>query len=69
MSPLSCSERLVLAVTDWPGPLSLPWLPVSGLLVSVWVSSCRLFVDREGEVWGWVSGGQQTVVMGSGSLL
>ena len=36
-------------------PLSLPRLPVSGLLVSVWVSSCRLFVDsagkrREGEV-------------------
>lgn len=43
-----CSERLVLAVTDWPAPLSLPWLPVSGPLVSVWVSSCRLFVDCTG---------------------
>ena len=37
-----------MAAADWPGPLSLPWLPVSGLLVSVWVSSCRLFVDCAG---------------------
>lgn len=45
-SPLS--EMLVLAVTDWPAPSAVPWLPVSGLLVLVWVSSCRLFVDCTG---------------------
>lgn len=45
-SPLS--EMLVLAVTDWPAPSAFPWLPVSGLLVLVWVSSCRLFVDCAG---------------------
>lgn len=37
-----------MAVTDLPGPLSLPWLPVSGQLVSVWVSSCRPFVECTG---------------------
>lgn len=43
-----CPERIVLAVTDWPGPLSLPWLPASGQLVSVWVSSYRPFVECTG---------------------
>lgn len=32
--------------------VSPPWLPVSGLPVSVWVSSCRLFVDCAGRLRG-----------------
>lgn len=56
----SVPERRVLAVTDWPPPLSLPRLRVSGPLVSVWVSSCRLFVDCARETtWGRRGGGCQ----------
>lgn len=48
----ACGARLVMVLTDCPPPPSPPWLPASGLLVSVWVSSCRLFVDSAGRLRG-----------------
>lgn len=48
LSLLSVLREACFGCNRLAGPLSLPWLPVSGLLVSVWVSSCRLFVDCAG---------------------
>lgn len=46
---LSFFQRgLFLAGTDWPAPSAFTGWQVSGLFVSVWVSSCRLFVDCAG---------------------